>query len=108
MVPSWCLPRSVRSDLGMPDNARCEFNSSRCSVDITFLRTLAGSHLPRRVPAGPAFQMILTYHAAGYLVAEFPLPTRTRYGYSAQPDAVVLSVTALGLAAIKADHHSPT
>lgn len=89
------------------DNERCDFNPSRNAVDLTFLRTLASSRLPRRVPVGPAFQLVLNYHAAGYVVAEFPSPTRTRYGYTAQPDAIVLAVTALGLASIKDGPSTP-
>jgi hypothetical protein len=102
------VAQSVRFDQVMRDNAHCGINLSRRSVDIAFLRTLAGSSLPRRVPAGPAFQLVLTYHDVGYVVAEFPLPRRTRYGYTAQPDAVVLAVTVSGLAAIKASAQSTT
>lgn len=71
---------------------------SQQSVDLRFLRTLAGSPLPRRVPVGPAFQLLLAYQAAGYVEVEIPPPIRTRAGHMTQPDALVVRVTSAGCA----------
>jgi hypothetical protein len=68
-------------------------------VDLSFLRTLAGSKLPRSVPIGPAFHLVLAYQAAGYVELSVPPQVRTRSGSVMQPDAVVLALTPQGLAA---------
>jgi hypothetical protein len=70
------------------------------AVDLSFLRTLAGSRLPRSVPIGPAFHLVLAYQAAGYVALSVPPQVRTRSGNAIQPDAVVLAVTPQGLAAV--------
>jgi hypothetical protein len=71
-------------------------------VDLSFLRTLAGSKLPRPVPIGPAFHLVLAYQAAGYVELSIPPPVRTRSGNAMQPDAVVLAMTPHGFAAVAA------
>jgi hypothetical protein len=71
-------------------------------VDLSFLRTLAGSKLPRSVPIGPAFHLVLAYQAAGYVELSVPPQVRTRSGHAMQPDAVVLAMTPEGLAAVAA------
>lgn len=69
-------------------------------MDLSFLRILAGSKLPRRVPIGPAFHLVLAYQAAGYIELDVPSLIRTRAGNAIQPDAIVLSVTEQGRAAV--------
>lgn len=76
---------------------------SEVAVDLSFLRTLAGSRLPRPVPIGPAFHLVLAYRAAGYVELSVPPQVRTRSGNAMQPDAVVLALTPQGLAAIAPD-----
>ena len=72
------------------------------SVDLSFLRTLAGSRLPRPVPIGPAFHTVVAYEAAGYIEIAIPPLVRTRAGNAIQRDAVVLRITENGLRAIGA------
>ena len=69
------------------------------NMDLSFLRTLAGSNLPRQVPVGPAFQLVLAYQASGLLVLDIPPCIHTRAGNTMQPDAVVTSITESGRAA---------
>ncbi|KQP22769.1 hypothetical protein [Pseudorhodoferax sp. Leaf267] len=68
-------------------------------MDLSFLRTLAGGKLPRSVPIGPAFHLVLAYQAAGYVELSVPALIRTRAGNTIQPDAIVLSLTPAGRAA---------
>jgi hypothetical protein len=77
------------------------------SVDLSFLRTLAGSSLPRAVPIGPAFHLVLAYQAAGYIELEVPPLVRTRSGNGIQPDAVVIRLTPLGLEAVAHQTQQP-
>lgn len=72
-------------------------------MDLTFLRTLSASNLPRSVPPGPAFQLVLAYQAAGLLDVTIPQLVRTRSGSSIQHDAVVTAITNEGLAALQPD-----
>ncbi|WP_156373134.1 hypothetical protein [Pseudorhodoferax sp. Leaf267] len=65
-------------------------------VDLRFLRILAASPLPRRVPVGPAFELVLAYQAAGFVELAIPALIRTRAGHAIQPAAVVLAVTPMG------------
>lgn len=78
------------------------FQLPRSFVDLSFLRTLAGSKLPRQVPIGPAFHLVAAYQAAGYVELDVPPPIRTRAGNVIQPDATVLSLTDAGRAAAAA------
>jgi len=55
-----------------------------CPMDFAFLRTLAASHLPRSVPPGPAFHLVLAYQAAGLLEVTIPPVVRTRSGSAIQ------------------------
>jgi len=73
-----------------------------CAMDLSFLRILASSHLPRSVPPGPAFHLVLAYEAAGLLEVTIPALVRTRSGGSIQNDAVVLSITEDGWTALRA------
>lgn len=70
--------------------------SVRHAVDLRFLRILSGSPMPRRVPVGPAFDLVLAYQAAGYVVLQIPAQLRTPSGRVMQPDAVVLGLTSAG------------
>jgi len=72
-------------------------------MDLSFLRTLAASNLPRSVPPGPAFHAVLAYQAAGLLEVIIPPVVRTRSGSSIQHDAVVTSITDDGWAALRSD-----
>jgi hypothetical protein len=75
--------------------------STHCSpVDLSFLRTLAGGRLPRAIPIGPAFHLVAAYQAAGYAEVDIPPLERTRSGNAVQRDAIVLSITPAGLAAV--------
>jgi len=73
------------------------------AMDFSFLRTLASSNLPRPVPPGPAFHLVLAYQAAGLLEVTIPHVVRTRSGSSIQRDAVVTAVTDEGWAALGSD-----
>lgn len=77
------------------------------AVDLSFLRTLAGSSLPRAIPIGPAFHLALAYQAAGYIELDVPPLIRTRTGNGIQPDAVVVRLTPLGLAIVAGQIHQP-
>ena len=103
------------SSIGSEPTARAgaECHNSRAfvpvdlSVDLSFLRTLAGSPLPRAVPIGPAFHLVLAYQAAGYIELDVPPIIRTRSGNGIQPDAVVTRLTPLGLAAVTPQTQQP-
>lgn len=69
-------------------------------MDLTFLRILAAGKLPRAVPPGPAFKLVLGYLANDYVEADIPVALRTRSGTRVQPDARVIGLTAKGQQAI--------
>jgi hypothetical protein len=73
------------------------------AMDLSFLRTLASSNLPRLVPPGPAFHLVLAYQAAGLIEVSIPPVVRTRSGSSIQHDAVVTAITDEGRAALRSD-----
>lgn len=77
-------------------------------MDLHFLRTLASSNLPRAVPPGPAFHLVMAYQAAGLLDVTIPAAVRTRSGSSIQHDAVVTAITELGWAALQAERTQPS
>ena len=77
------------------------------AMDIAFLRTLASSNLPRAVPPGPAFHLVLAYQAAGLLDVTILPMVRTRSGSSIQHDAVVTAITELGWATLQAVRTQP-
>ena len=77
-------------------------------MDLSFLRTLAASHLPRAVPPGPAFHLVLAYQAADLIEVTIPPMVRTRSGSSIQQDAVVTAITDEGLAALQAERTRPS
>ena len=72
-------------------------------MDLSFLRTLAASNLPRAVPPGPAFHLVLGYQSAGLLEVNIPPVVRTRSGSSIQHDALVTAITELGWAVLRAE-----
>lgn len=75
-------------------------------MDLTFLRRLAFSHFPRAVPPGPAFDLLVEYQTAGYVVAVIPHRRQTRTGSVIQDDALVTAITAEGLDALGVDKSS--
>jgi hypothetical protein len=77
-------------------------------MDLAFLRTLAASKLPRTVPPGPAFQLVLAYQAAGLLDVTIPPTVRTRSGGAIQLDALVTAITEHGWAALQTKGTQPS
>lgn len=70
-------------------------------MNLSFLQTLATGFLPRRVPPGPALQLVIEYRDAGLIEADIPPRKKARSGAFSQPDATVSSISTAGWAALE-------
>ena len=69
-------------------------------MNLDFLRKVAAGPFPRSVPPGPAFEAVVSYVAAGYLIAEIPPGAQSRSGTTTQPDLRVIAITPEGQKAL--------